>query len=156
MTQIYHYKGTHTCTNTNKNTDSTDYGDDKYNADESDNIPYPHNYINYPETGATAEPTGNDNNNNDEENDNKNNTDEVNNTEYIEPVPLGNVEDMYSETNNCANATTANGHTEEVINNNEIDEPTVQSTEACTTPTDNKNYEEVISEKIILLRLKKK
>ena len=84
----------------NKNTDSTDYGDDEYNANEPDNIRYPHTYINYPEAGTTAEPTGNNNNNNDEESDNNNNDDEENNTEYIEPVPLGNVEDMYSERNN--------------------------------------------------------
>ena len=131
-------------TDTIQNTDSTEYSDDEFNAD------------NYPEAGATAEPTENNNSNINEEHNNENNENEENNTEYIEPVPLGNVEDMYSEKDNGANATTANGHTEEVINNNEIDEPTVQSTEACTTPTDNKNYEEVISEKIILLRLKKK
>ena len=56
---------------TNKNTDSTDYGDNEYNTNEPDNIRYLHNYINYSEAGATTEPTGNDNNNNDEENERK-------------------------------------------------------------------------------------
>ena len=55
-------------TDTIKTIDSTDYGDDEYNADEPDNIRYPHNYINYPEAGTTAGSTGNNNNNNDEEN----------------------------------------------------------------------------------------
>ena len=131
-------------TDTIKNNDSTEYSDDEFDAD------------NYPEAGATAEPTENNNSNINEENNNENNEDEENNTEYIEPVPLGNVEDMYSETNNSANATTANGHTEEVINNNEIDEPTVQPTEACTTPADNKNDKEVISKKNNLITAKEK
>jgi len=63
---------------------------------------------------------------------------------------------MYSETYNSANAPTTNGHTEEVINNNEIDEPTVQPTEACTTPADNKNDKEVISKKNNLITAKEK
>ena len=62
---------------------------------------------------------------------------------------------MYSGTNNSANATTPNnGHTEEVINNNEIDEPTLQPTEGCTTPTDDKNDEEFISKKNNLITAK--
>ena len=47
-------------------------------------------------------------------------------------------------------------YTEEVINNNEIDEPPLQPTEECTTPTDNKNDEEVISKENNLITAKEK
>ena len=63
---------------------------------------------------------------------------------------------MYSETYNSANAPTPNGNTKEVLNDNEIDELTVHPTDACTTTTDNKNDEEVMSKENNLITGKEK
>ena len=67
--------------------DGTDYNDD-----EPDRILYPHDYIDYPEAGATAEPTGDEENIPTGNNDEDTNSENINNkhsNEFIEAVPLG-------------------------------------------------------------------
>lgn len=71
-----------------------------YNDDEPDNILYPYDCIYYPEAGAIAESTSDEENiptdNNDDDIDSKN-ISSKNSNEYIEAVPLENIEDTYNK-----------------------------------------------------------